>query len=116
MFFHVLFLIPCLILHSLPFVIVRGQFVAAAARTIIAIDDTYGDAATGIKPVYNPPPKWIQGHPCISDNKCLVDPDPKEAWNGTWHDATGATEEEPPRTIDFGFEGAPLSHIETQRR
>ncbi|PIL37376.1 hypothetical protein GSI_01069 [Ganoderma sinense ZZ0214-1] len=105
MFFRVSFLVLCAILRSLPFVVVRGQFVAAAARTIIAIDDTYGDAVTGIKPVYNPPSKWIQGQSCISGDKCLVDPDQKEAWSGTWHDATATSGEEPPRTIDFSFEG-----------
>ncbi|KAI1796142.1 hypothetical protein LXA43DRAFT_654910 [Ganoderma leucocontextum] len=73
--------IPCLpILHLHHFVIICGQFVAVAARTIIAMDDTYGDAVTGIIAVYyNPPTKWIQGQPRISGDKCLVDPDVKEA-------------------------------------
>ncbi|KAI0638424.1 hypothetical protein C8Q77DRAFT_1243262 [Trametes polyzona] len=82
-----------------------ARLVAAAFRTI-AIDDTYGDEATGALPAYSPPASWSQGTPCtLDDDSCLVNPDPSMARNGTWHDSVGTTDDAPPRTIDLAFEG-----------
>lgn len=84
------------------------RLVAAAVRTI-AIDDAYGDEATGALPVYSPPAEWSQGQPCVADDDaCLVNPDPSMARNGTWHDSVGSSVDAPPRTIDLIFKGAAL--------
>lgn len=92
-------------LLQLLFLLCSFRLVAAAARTI-AIDDTYGDEATGALPVYSPAAKWSQGQPCASnDDECLVRPDPNMVRNGTWHDSVGSTDDAPPRTIDLAFEG-----------
>lgn len=83
-------------------------YVAAAVRTI-AIDDTYGDEATGALPMYSPPAEWSQGQPCVADDDaCLVNPDPSMVRNGTWHDSVGSSVDAPPRTIDLVFKGAAL--------
>ncbi|KAI0751044.1 hypothetical protein C8Q80DRAFT_1099664 [Daedaleopsis nitida] len=93
------------IAHALSFLLISTRLVAAISRSVI-IDDTYGDAATGALPVYAPSASWIQGKPCaFDDSECFVNPDPKQAMNGTWHDSQGDSADTPPRTIDLSFEG-----------
>ncbi|TBU33091.1 hypothetical protein BD311DRAFT_653290 [Dichomitus squalens] len=96
-------------LHVLSFLILSARLVVAASWSV-AIDDTYGDVATGAMPIYNPPSAWTQGQACISENEdCLVDLDPKQVSNGTWHYSVGSSDDAPPRTIDLNFEGNSIS-------
>ena len=97
-------------LYGLLALILPARLVAAASKTVI-IDDTYGDSTTGALSVYGPPGSWTQGTPCRLDpSECpLVNPDPNEVQNGTWHDSVGKTEDAPPRTVDLAFEGTHLT-------
>ena len=102
-------------LHALFYLILLSRLVAATSLTV-AIDDTYGDAMTGAMPAYGPSTAWTQGQPCNSgDSECLVDPDPKQAHNGTWHVSSNSNLEAPPRTIDLSFEGTPLFYCVANR-
>ncbi|RPD66919.1 hypothetical protein L226DRAFT_498629 [Lentinus tigrinus ALCF2SS1-7] len=100
------FVLPHPFLNALLALILSARLVAAALRTVI-IDDTFGDPITGALPIYAPPELWTQGTPCTFDaSECpLVNPDPSEVQNGTWHDSVGKTDDAPLRTVDLTFEG-----------
>ena len=49
------------------------------------IDDTYGDSATGLQVVYSV--FWNTGQLCPG---CAVQPNPAEAFAGSWHDTTSS--------------------------
>ncbi|OCH86682.1 hypothetical protein OBBRIDRAFT_890317 [Obba rivulosa] len=48
------------------------------------IDDTFGDPTTGAQFVYLPHWAWTVGQAC---SNCTSQPNPAEAFNGTWHGA-----------------------------
>lgn len=69
------------------------------------IDDEYGDLVTGEKPIYSPAPVgWAQGANCPG---CAFHPATQLAFNGTWHDTTHHTNDQP-RTVQFNFTGIPF--------
>ena len=76
------------------------------AHINVTIGDKYGDSMTGAVPIYNQNSGfgWIQGADC---NGCsgAAKPDPSQAFNGTWHDATWEPKDGSPRTIQVSFEG-----------
>ncbi|KAJ7689461.1 hypothetical protein B0H17DRAFT_1135042 [Mycena rosella] len=61
---------------------VRRCFATISNRTI---DDTKGDAITGFLPIYAPTQQWNVGTDCSG---CLVQPDPSQLFDYTWHDTT----------------------------
>jgi hypothetical protein len=77
----------------------------SATQVNVTVDDTDGDDVTGVLPVYQPSDKWAQG-PCGGCGVQLVDP--KQAFKGTWHDAT-STKPEDVRNITVQFTGESLS-------
>ncbi|EMD41430.1 hypothetical protein CERSUDRAFT_89995 [Gelatoporia subvermispora B] len=75
---------------TIPHPFILFAFVAALIPNLycksvnVTIDDTYGDPVTGTKFTYSDV-EWKPGQNCSG---CLAQPDPKQARNGTWHDAT----------------------------
>ncbi|KAI3615903.1 hypothetical protein WG66_010197 [Moniliophthora roreri] len=67
------------------------------------IDDTLGDSATGVIPVYTGS-AWAKP-PCVT---CLLQPNASRAHNRTWHDNT-RNPFDPVRSIQFNFTGVALS-------
>ncbi|KAF5390135.1 hypothetical protein D9757_003782 [Collybiopsis confluens] len=65
------------------------------------IDDQLGDLITGAQPIYSPVTSWTQGATCSG---CGFHPDPKLAFNHTWHDTTHHTTDPVP-TVSFSFAG-----------
>ncbi|KAF7294608.1 hypothetical protein MIND_00997400 [Mycena indigotica] len=49
------------------------------------IDDNFGDLVTGLQPIYTPDGYWSFDSTCSS---CVFRPDPKLAFNGSWHDSS----------------------------
>lgn len=75
--------------------------VLAGSRNI-TIDDQKGDLITGRLPVFLPTPNWAVS-PC---NGCHAQPDPSQAFDGTWHDATSKASS--PRIVQIAFNGTAL--------
>lgn len=74
---------------------------ALGALVNVTVDDQTGDSRTGTKPTYSPAVNWIQGATCTG---CLVNPDPKSAFHGTWHDSI-ATPGSSAYTVSYTFSG-----------
>ncbi|EPT00090.1 hypothetical protein FOMPIDRAFT_1123150 [Fomitopsis schrenkii] len=55
----------------------------SASATNRTIDDTYGDPVTQFQVAYTA--NWNPGQSCTG---CAVQPDPSQAFDGTWHDTT----------------------------
>ncbi|TBU26827.1 hypothetical protein BD311DRAFT_416267 [Dichomitus squalens] len=73
-----------------------GALAGTSTRTI---DDQDGDSVTGLIPSYSG--AWNLGPQCTG---CRVQPDPSQAFSGTWHDATAHAGEEI-RTMTAQFNG-----------
>ena len=50
-----------------------------------SIDDTLGDAVTGMIPTYTPGNFWHKAGGCTS---CAIHPDSSMVFRGTWHETT----------------------------
>ncbi|KAH9934654.1 uncharacterized protein B0H18DRAFT_977570, partial [Fomitopsis serialis] len=72
---------PSLSLSLIYFLLVIPH--VAAANTNRTIDDTYGDVATGMSPIYTE--NWNPGSTCMG---CVIGPSAEKAYMGTWHDTT----------------------------
>jgi len=59
---------------------------AVQAQTAVnrTIDDALGDSETGVKPLFSPAAAWHAGE-CA---QCAIRPDPAQAFQGTWTEAT----------------------------
>lgn len=77
--FHVPSLLLCISIF------LSSPLLTTAALVNVTIDDTLGDLTTGINFTYNPPSAWAYGPTCTG---CTAHPDPAQAFDGTWHDAT----------------------------
>ncbi|KAI0640176.1 hypothetical protein C8Q77DRAFT_116978 [Trametes polyzona] len=67
--------------------------------SVIALDIIYDDSLPDI--IYDPPAQWVQGSGC---KKCAIRPDPSQAEQKTWHDATYMVSQTVP-SISFTFTG-----------
>lgn len=79
----------------------QGLSVIAGKAYNITVDDRYSSSLSGDAPVYAPSTVWNQGPQCSG---CFVQPDPSQAFGGTWHDSTIAIGDVP-YTISYTFEG-----------
>jgi hypothetical protein len=88
-------------LFALFFLGVRG------GSTNFTIDDTYGDARTGVIPTYEPGNDTAPYGDAWTANceGCRVVPNPKEVFNGTWHHATDLHSGYTGLTTSFQFTG-----------
>lgn len=68
----------------------------------MTIDDQNGDAVSGMGPSYSPAGAWEQGATCTG---CLAKPDPSQAFDRTWHDATHTPGDPEPRIANVSFTG-----------
>ena len=75
-------------------------FAGTSTRTI---DDQKGDSVTGLIPTYSG--AWNEGPECTG---CSVQPDPSQAFGGTWHDAT-VHPGDPIRTMTASFNGTAVT-------
>lgn len=67
-------------------VVSLGFVFTSADLTNVTVDDQGIDPYTGTSIAYAPSmDSWSFGQTCLS---CSAQPDPKQAHNGTWHDAT----------------------------
>ncbi|KAI0336259.1 hypothetical protein GY45DRAFT_1316380 [Cubamyces sp. BRFM 1775] len=80
----------------------------SAERVNVTIDDTYGDAQTGV-PIKYSASGWKLGQTCTD---CTAHPDPTRAYDRTWHDGTyndhnvtDGTPSIPELTATASFEG-----------
>lgn len=79
-------------------------FVVANGNQVnVTIDDQTGDALSGLVPTYAPLGTWSQGATCTG---CFAEPDPAQAYMGTWHDTTYYPDG--PRAANVSFTGASL--------
>ncbi|KAH9930986.1 uncharacterized protein B0H18DRAFT_120691 [Fomitopsis serialis] len=101
---------PCPRFHSLVLLLsIVLQCILSVCGEIRTIDDTYGDSVTGATPVYPNEDCWNEGPGCSA---CVLQPDPSEAHNGTWHDTTSnicTTQYPPTHSVTFSFNGTALS-------
>ncbi|KAJ7742725.1 hypothetical protein DFH07DRAFT_39563 [Mycena maculata] len=79
----------------------RDCFATISNRTI---DDTNGDPITGFTPVYAPEAQWNVGQNCSG---CLVQPDPSQVFDRTWHDTTQGTGGVP-SSVTLNFTGTAI--------
>ncbi|KAF5386633.1 hypothetical protein D9615_001527 [Tricholomella constricta] len=86
------FLFPFFLFH------IGANLAIVVNRTI---DDYFGDPATGKAPIYAPPAVWA-GPECQG---CAINPDPKQAFNGTWTAATYQQKFEHGISIHLSFKG-----------
>jgi len=94
-------LLPSLFLHVLLVVLI---FIRNSSGNVVnlTIDDTFGDALTGARPVYSPGELW-QGNTCIN---CAINPDPSFAFEHTWTSATYKPQSQvEAMSITFNFTG-----------
>lgn len=75
----------------------------------ITVDDQKGDSRTGAVPSYAPSNVWNSGPQCTT---CLVQPNPSEAFDSTWHDSTIAPGDTP-YTVTYSFTGSKLNDART---
>ncbi|THH03760.1 hypothetical protein EW145_g6032 [Phellinidium pouzarii] len=68
----------------------------------VTVDDQFGDSQTGALPEFLPSDGWAQGNICSG---CGVQPDPSQAFHGTWHDTTLNLGEAGQRTFNVNFTG-----------
>ena len=68
------------------------------------IDDEYGDAVTGVLPVYGsgPDSQWNFGPTCSA---CALRPDADKLFMRTWHDTTAWSGKGPTQNITLSFQG-----------
>ncbi|KAF9457719.1 hypothetical protein BDZ94DRAFT_1175025 [Collybia nuda] len=81
---------------------------AGAVSTNRTIDDQFGDPATGGRPVFLPTTEGVwEGRGCVG---CGVEPDPAQAFRGTWNAATFRPGEggSGPLYIDLSFTGTAI--------
>lgn len=105
---HEFFLIHTLTTPMIPirsliayFILFAGFQLASAALENVTIDDAVLTGA--VVPQYLPSASsWKQGNDCST---CLAKPDPSQAYNGTWHDATFQPGTTISQTIEFTFRG-----------
>lgn len=76
--------------------------IAAGKAFNITVDDQYGGSMIGEAPVYSPLGVWNQGPQCTG---CFIQPDPSQAFNGTWHDSTIDPSDVVPYNISYTFKG-----------
>lgn len=79
----------------------------------ITIDDHYGDAVTGVSPVYcsDTDSRWNFGPACSS---CALKPDADKLFMGTWHDCTAKSSDHATQNVTLTFTGivAYSRHVE----
>lgn len=69
----------------------------------VTVDDAGSDPYTGAQIVYEPANTWSLGPTC---EVCTAHPDPKGAFNGTWHDGFFDPGTGNVLTASFQFDGA----------
>ncbi|KAK7694205.1 hypothetical protein QCA50_001385 [Cerrena zonata] len=71
----------------------------------VTVDDAGSDPYTGAQIVYSPSNAWSLGPACTV---CTAHPDPKRAFNGTWHDGFFDPNTNNVLTASFQFDGSAL--------